>query len=324
MKQKNEKGITLVALVVTIIILLILASVRINLTLGDNGIIIKAKEAKRKSQEGYINEEFAMNLIQNEIKNNINSIDSNPGKLEGSGTKENPYVINSVEDFIFLQYDVTNGNTYEGKIVKLGYDIDFNANNAYVDPNSLDYKKYGYNGEIKKYIQENGINPIGITNYTDDNLLKSYSFNGEFDGNGKTISNLKMNCNQNNTGYNAYGLFAYCSGNIHDLYIENCDYDIKIASNKFMGIGILVGTLGEEGKITNCHVSGNMNVYSGTENNVGGIAGANNGEVSNCYSSANIKSVFFNSLESNPAQRCGGVAGVNEATGNMKNCYFEK
>ena len=102
MKQKNEKGITLVALVVTIIILLILASVSINLTLGDNGIIIKAKEAKRKSQEGYINEEFAMNLIQNEIKNNINSIDSNPGKLEGSGTKENPYVINSVEDFIFF------------------------------------------------------------------------------------------------------------------------------------------------------------------------------------------------------------------------------
>ena len=50
MKQKNEKGITLVALVVTIIILLILASVSINLTLGDNGIIIKAKEAKRKSQ----------------------------------------------------------------------------------------------------------------------------------------------------------------------------------------------------------------------------------------------------------------------------------
>lgn len=322
MKQKNEKGITLVALVVTIIILLILASVSINLTLGDNGIIIKAKEAKRKSQEGYINEEFAMNLIQNEIKNNINSIDSNPGKLEGSGTKENPYVINSVEDFIFLQYDVTNGNTYEGKIVKLGHDIDFNANNAYVDPNSLDYKKYGYNGEIKKYIQENGINPIGITNYTDDNLLKSYSFNGEFDGNGKTISNLKMNCNQNNTGYNAYGLFAYCLGNIHDLYIENCDYDIKIASNKFMGIGILAGTLGEEGKITNCHVSGNMNVYSGTENNVGGITGANNGEVSSCYSSANIKSVFFNSLESNPAQRCGGVAGVNEAKGNMKNCYF--
>jgi len=35
--RKNEKGITLVALVITIIVLLILAGVTINLTLGENG-----------------------------------------------------------------------------------------------------------------------------------------------------------------------------------------------------------------------------------------------------------------------------------------------
>ena len=46
---KNKKGITLVALVVTIVVLLILAGVSINLVLGDNGIIAKAKEAQRKS-----------------------------------------------------------------------------------------------------------------------------------------------------------------------------------------------------------------------------------------------------------------------------------
>ena len=46
-KQKNNKaGITLIALIVTIIVLLILAGVSINLLLGDNGIITKAKEAK--------------------------------------------------------------------------------------------------------------------------------------------------------------------------------------------------------------------------------------------------------------------------------------
>ena len=48
---KNKKGITLVALVVTIVVLLILAGVSINLVLGDNGIINKAKEAKEKSAE---------------------------------------------------------------------------------------------------------------------------------------------------------------------------------------------------------------------------------------------------------------------------------
>lgn len=42
------RGITLIALVITIIVLLILASVAINLTLGDNGIFRKSKEAKTK------------------------------------------------------------------------------------------------------------------------------------------------------------------------------------------------------------------------------------------------------------------------------------
>lgn len=43
---KGQKGITLVALVVTIIVLIILAGISISLILGDNGIITKAKEAK--------------------------------------------------------------------------------------------------------------------------------------------------------------------------------------------------------------------------------------------------------------------------------------
>lgn len=43
---KGQKGITLVALVVTIIVLIILAGVSIALVLGDNGIVTKAKQAK--------------------------------------------------------------------------------------------------------------------------------------------------------------------------------------------------------------------------------------------------------------------------------------
>ena len=44
--QKEQKGITLVALVVTIIVLIILAGVSISLILGENGIIAKAREAR--------------------------------------------------------------------------------------------------------------------------------------------------------------------------------------------------------------------------------------------------------------------------------------
>lgn len=43
---KGQKGITLVALVVTIIVLIILAGVSIALVLGDNGIVTKAKQGK--------------------------------------------------------------------------------------------------------------------------------------------------------------------------------------------------------------------------------------------------------------------------------------
>ena len=47
--MRKNKGITLVALVVTIVVLLILAGVSINLVLGNNGIITKAKEAAEKT-----------------------------------------------------------------------------------------------------------------------------------------------------------------------------------------------------------------------------------------------------------------------------------
>lgn len=43
---KKEKGITLVALIITIIVLIILAGVTISLVVGDNGIIQKSKDAK--------------------------------------------------------------------------------------------------------------------------------------------------------------------------------------------------------------------------------------------------------------------------------------
>ena len=44
---KQEKGITLVALVVTIVVLLILAGVSISMVLGQNGIVTKAQDAKK-------------------------------------------------------------------------------------------------------------------------------------------------------------------------------------------------------------------------------------------------------------------------------------
>ncbi len=66
-KLKTSKGITLVALVVTIVVLLILAGVSISLVLGENGLITQAQEAKRKTQEASTNELAEMERMKTEL-----------------------------------------------------------------------------------------------------------------------------------------------------------------------------------------------------------------------------------------------------------------
>ncbi len=59
----------MIALVVTIIVLLILAAVAINLTIGENGIFTRAQNATEKWQEAEVNEQHEMNGVVNFIEN---------------------------------------------------------------------------------------------------------------------------------------------------------------------------------------------------------------------------------------------------------------
>ena len=87
---KKQKGITLVALVVTIVVLLILAGVSINLVLGDNGIVKKAQEAKRKSGEASQNDLTSMNELAKELEDVIDGTGNNDN--ESKFMKENTKV----------------------------------------------------------------------------------------------------------------------------------------------------------------------------------------------------------------------------------------
>lgn len=64
---KQNKGITMVALVITIIIMIILVGISVNLTIGNNGIITKAKQAKKDIEEATLNEQVAMNELYDEM-----------------------------------------------------------------------------------------------------------------------------------------------------------------------------------------------------------------------------------------------------------------
>ena len=66
-KKTRAKGITLIALVVTVVILLILAGISINLVLGENGIISKAQESKLKSDNATVSDSLKMMIARYSI-----------------------------------------------------------------------------------------------------------------------------------------------------------------------------------------------------------------------------------------------------------------
>jgi len=78
-KNKQEKGITLIALVVTIVVLLILAGVSISLVLNNNGVISKAKDAKNQYAEAQTNDEKQLNEVSDWI-------DTKVGDIAGGGS----------------------------------------------------------------------------------------------------------------------------------------------------------------------------------------------------------------------------------------------
>ncbi len=66
--MKQNKGITLIALIITIIVLLILAGITISLTIEENGILNYAKEAKVKTEEEVAREKLELVLLDLQAK----------------------------------------------------------------------------------------------------------------------------------------------------------------------------------------------------------------------------------------------------------------
>ena len=67
MKNTNKRGVTLIALVITIIVLLILTGVAITALIGENNLITKAKQAKEKSINAEENENVIIDSYEREI-----------------------------------------------------------------------------------------------------------------------------------------------------------------------------------------------------------------------------------------------------------------
>ena len=311
MKFLKEKGITLIALVVTIVILLILAGVSIAMLTGDNGILSQAQNAKNKTEEAERNEKLDLLKQEELINETLDGVeveqvtDEKPGELEKED--ENTLVINSIEDLVVFAYDVTNRNNYSGKTVKLGTSLDFNSTKSYVDPLRTDYGKYGYNGELKTLLTTGeGFIPIGIGS----DEVGTNSFSGIFDGQNNQIINLYIN--EKDETASKIGLFSVNYGSIENLNLVNLS--LTRYEEKSSITGGVVGQNRTDAVINNCNVSGKININGiGT---VAGITGHNMGLIENCSNLADIK------IESKGKDLSdyyiGGIAG--SVAGSIKKC----
>lgn len=116
--NKNERGITLIALVITIIILLILAGVVINIVLGDNGLLKKTSEAVNKYKQAETNETNTLGYLDREWDNILNQEETK--ELENPIT-ENTVVISENKGYDTLQKfmeDILDGKKTKGVLIK--------------------------------------------------------------------------------------------------------------------------------------------------------------------------------------------------------------
>ena len=97
--QKGEKGITLLALIITVVIMIILAAVTINVTLGDGGIIDQAKTAAEATVNSAQSEQEQLENVSSQINDIISGIGTGGGDTNSTGGEDtNSVDTNSVEE----------------------------------------------------------------------------------------------------------------------------------------------------------------------------------------------------------------------------------
>ena len=148
-KEKNRKknnGITLIALVITIIVLLILAGVTIATLTGDNGILTKTSEASEKTKEANAKEQ-----VQIAVTGSIGT----DGRLENGSLKDN---LNQIENISGVPEEITDGS----------YPLTVTVDGEY----SYVINKDGTIGEV---VTREGIQVGDYVNYTYDTKAEGYN-----------------------------------------------------------------------------------------------------------------------------------------------------
>ena len=122
--KKKDKGITLIALVISLIVLLILASVTIAALSGNNGILTKAKETKEKTEIGEEKEVVELATISAQMGEKYQSLNQvnlqkeidkqyGEGKTIVRDNGDNTFTVSFIESK--REYDITSKGVEKGK-----------------------------------------------------------------------------------------------------------------------------------------------------------------------------------------------------------------
>ena len=134
----KEKGITLIALVITIIVLLILAGVSVSLALGNNGVLVQATAAVTKNKEETKREEMAFeesaDAIKQKISNYLDKVDNGETNVNGYGlTVEKIYDIgDSNKSLRIIKYVKIKGDPKYYSVEKNNSDEDLVIKDAFI------------------------------------------------------------------------------------------------------------------------------------------------------------------------------------------------
>ena len=198
---------------------------------------------------------------------------------EADGSESNPYVIANIDQLKAYADAVNNGNSYAGKYVVLGANLDL--------------------AEIAIWA------PIGNSDHG-----KTNAFAGTFDGKGYTVSHVNCGKAGAAASYEAIGFFGVVSGTVKNLNVQ-IDKFYNTYSEYNIAMGGLVGILESKAVIDHCSVTGPDFALSdeGTAAKVvGGLVGhmKSNSLVANSWSDIYISA---GSLALNTQISVGGICG---------------
>ena len=185
MKTKEIKGITLIALVITVIVLLILAAVTIGAITGNNGIIGQANDAKLQTEiaeEKEILGIATINAMGKDEEGNVTKInldgelDKNPGKTNYSSEEKEEGIIVTFKTSQRKYLVETNGNIteYEDSVI-IDEDLPIEISNT-TESITITVKEeelQDKNLEYKYYINGQGSNKMKEATYTQNVTLES-------------------------------------------------------------------------------------------------------------------------------------------------------